>query len=200
MHDDDYNRSHHRGNRGGGRRDGGRRDGNRRGLPLSELDPKLTEQSRLVIGGSIEVHKSLGPGFDKDVYQKALEIELEEADLDFERDKKFPITYLEENIGECTAGLFVGGRFLVEVLARPGEVTGLDRLVMRSRLRVADLELGLIINFAERRLKDGLVRVLNPEKLGLTKKRDDEDEYEEYEDEDEGVESVDEHDDGEDED
>jgi hypothetical protein len=88
----------------------------------------------------------------------------------------------------------VGGRFLVEVLARPGEVTGLDRLVMRSKLRAADLELGLIINFSERRLKDGLVRVLNPEKLGLTRKRDEEDEYEddEYEDDDETVESTEE--------
>lgn len=180
----DNNRRNHGRGRG---RDGGRGD-NRRGLPLSELDPALTEQSRLVIGGSIEVHKTLGPGFDREVYRKALQIELEEADLGFERDKSFPISYLEEPIGDCVADLFVGGRFLVEVLARPGDVTGLDRLMMRSKLRAADLELGLIINFSERRLKDGLVRVLNPEKLGLTRKRDDEDEYE-YEDDDEEVES-----------
>lgn len=171
------------------RRGRGRGNQQRRGLPLSDLDPKLTEQSRLVIGGSIEVHKSLGPGFEREVYRKALQIELEEAELGFERDKAFPITYLDEPIGECVADLFVGGRFLVEVLARPGEVTGLDRLVMRSKLRAADLELGLIINFAERRLKDGLVRVLNPEKLGLTKKRDEEEDEYEYEDEDETVEA-----------
>lgn len=183
MHDDyDRRGGYQRGRGRHGGRDGGH-EGNRRGLPLSELDPKLTEQSRLVIGGSIEVHKTLGPGFAQQVYQKALEIELEEADLPFEQNKTFRITYLEEDVGECSADLYIGDRFLVQVLARPGEVTGLDRLVMRSKLRVADLELGLIINFAERRLKDGLVRVLNPDKLGLNKRREEEDdEYEEYED------------------
>ena len=36
----------------------------------------------------------------------------------------------------------------------------------------ADVELGLIINFSERRLKDGLVRVLNPEKLNLQREEE----------------------------
>jgi len=37
--------------------------------------------------------------------------------------------------------------------------------VMRSQLKAANLDLGLIINFGERRLKDGLVRVVNVEKI-----------------------------------
>jgi hypothetical protein len=36
---------------------------------------------------------------------------------------------------------------------------------VRSQLKAANLDLGLIINFAERRLKDGLVRVVNVEKI-----------------------------------
>ena len=175
--------SHYDDNRHEGR-GRGRGRGPRKGLPLSELDPKLTEASRLVIGGAIEVHKTLGPGFDKKIYQKALEIELEEADLEYKRDHPFKVTYLEDEIGETSADLFVGDRFLVEVLSRPGDVTGLDRQHLRSKLRVADLELGLIINFAERRLKDGLVRVLNPDKLGLNKREDEDHHDDEYEDED----------------
>jgi hypothetical protein len=63
------------------------------------------------------------------------------------------------------ADLWVGDRFIVKVLARPGEIGSFERNALRAQLRAADVELGLIINFGERRLKDGLVRVLNPDKL-----------------------------------
>ena len=69
--------------------------------------------------------------------------------------------------------MYVGDRFLLKLLADSNEVDGGARSELRATLRAADLELGLIINFGQRRLKDGLVRVLNPDAL-----RDD-DEYEE---------------------
>ena len=69
-------------------------------------------------------------------------------------------------------------RFVVQVMASDCEVSGYDRTVLRSQLRAADLELGLIINFSRRRLKDGgLVRVLNPDKLDALR-GDDEEDYE----------------------
>ncbi len=40
-------------------------------------------------------------------------------------------------------------------------------MALRGQLKAADLDLGLIINFAERRLKDGLVRVLNIDKINF---------------------------------
>ena len=69
----------------------------------------------------------------------------------------------------------------------PREIDGLDRTTLRAQLRAADLELGLIINFGERRLKDGLVRVLNPDKLNAVRDDQhgdgDDDEYEDEDDE-----------------
>jgi hypothetical protein len=65
--------------------------------------------------------------------------------------------------------MWVGDRFIVEIMARPGEVGSYERNTLRAQLRAADVELGLIINFGERRLKDGLVRVLNPDKLNALK-------------------------------
>ncbi len=73
--------------------------------------------------------------------------------------------YKDRAVGTIRADLFVDGKFVVEVLARPGDVSPGDRSLVRAQLRASDLMLGLIINFAERRLKDGLVRVLNIEKL-----------------------------------
>ncbi|MFI4871892.1 MAG: GxxExxY protein [Phycisphaerales bacterium JB061] len=157
----------------------------RRGLPLSELDPALTEKSRKVIGGAIEVHKALGPGFSREIYMNALKIELEAAGLEFEMDAEFEVVYKDNDLGGVAIDCFVEERFAVEILARPGQIGSLERLALRSKLRAADVELGLIINFSERRLKDGLVRVLNPDKLNLNRPEDEgeDDDYEESDDE-----------------
>jgi GxxExxY protein len=137
----------------------------RKAIPVEDLDPELTSVSREVIGAAIEVHKTLGPGFPEAVYQNALAAELDGLGVKYDRKHAFDVKYKGTRVGEHTFDFYVNGRFAVEVLAEHREIDGLDRTTLRARLRAADLELGLIINFAEKRLKDGLVRVLNPDKL-----------------------------------
>jgi GxxExxY protein len=170
--DDRGGRGGDRGDRGGNRGRGGDRgprrpDADGRGVPLSELDPALTEVSRKLIGAAIEVHKALGPGFDKSVYQKAVETELDALGVSYKSGHAIPVNYRGRQIGTRTVDLFIENRFLVDILAHRGEVGGAERSALRAGLKAADLELGLIVNFAERRLKDGLVRVLNPDKLNI---------------------------------
>lgn len=149
----------------------------RRSTPLSELDPALTEISRRVIGCAIETHKELGPGYPLDIYRKALIHELKHEEITYELEKSFPVEFDGEEIGNVIADMFVGERFLLKLLADSGEVDGAARNELRATLRAADLELGLIINFGQRRLKDGLVRVLNPDAL----RGDDDDDYDDEE-------------------
>jgi GxxExxY protein len=151
--------------RGDHRRGPGGPGGERRGIPLSELPPELTESSRKVIGAAIEVHKALGPGFEPSVYRNALRSELEAQNLPFALGHTFDVRYHDTKVGQVATDLFIDNKFLVEILARPGEIGTLERLALRGQLKAANLDLGLIINFAERRLKDGLVRVLNIEKI-----------------------------------
>lgn len=173
----------HRGDDRGHHRGGG----DRRGVPLSDLDPKLTELSRRVIGCAIEVHKELGPGYAADIYRKALLIEFEHEEISAKQGHTFDVEFDEEVVGTVTSDLFIGERFLVMLMAEHTEIGTQPRHELRAALRAADLELGLIINFGERRLKDGLVRVLNPDKLReLAGEDDDEYEDDEYEDDDEG--------------
>ncbi|CAE7404824.1 fabF [Symbiodinium necroappetens] len=111
-------------------------------LRNDELDPALTEVSRSVIGCAIEIHKAIGPGFDEGVYEKALSAELDAEGVDHKLGHDFTIEYRGKEIGTHRVSLFVDDRFVVQVLAD-------------------DRELGLIINFHRRRLKDGgLVRTL----------------------------------------
>ena len=141
----------------------------RRGTPLSELDPALTEVSRKVIGCAIEVHMELGPGYDESVYLNALRMELDAESVHYKPQHTFDVYFDEKVVGKTVADLWVADRFIVEIMARPGEIGSYERNALRAQLRAADVELGLIINFGERRLKDGLVRVLNPDKLNAMK-------------------------------
>jgi GxxExxY protein len=171
-HRDEYRDSSRGGRGGGGPGRGGRGGGygqqsERRGIPLAELDPTTTASSRKVIGCAIEVHKALGPGFDASVYAKALQIELDGQAVKYKCDHKIPVKYKEKQIGDVRADLFVEDLFLVCVSATPGPVGTPERMALRGQLKAADLDLGLIINFAERRLKDGLVRVLNIDKINF---------------------------------
>lgn len=153
--------------RGGGGRGGDRGGdrGERRGIPLSDLPAELTEASRKAIGAAIEVHKALGPGFDADTYRAALKAEMDAQGVKYVAGKPFTVRYRDIAVSEARADFFIEDKFLVDVMARPGDVGTFERLALRAKLKAANLDLGLIINFAERRLKDGLVRVLNIEKL-----------------------------------
>jgi len=135
-----------------------------------------------VIGCAIEVHMALGPGYDESVYLNALTAEMEAQSIAYKLDHPFNVLFKSKVIGQTIADVFVDGRFLVEVMARPGQIGSGERIALRGQLRAADLVLGLIINFGERRLKDGLVRVLNPAKLNLGEHAEGHDEEGEYED------------------
>ncbi|MEM9372062.1 MAG: GxxExxY protein [Planctomycetota bacterium] len=160
-----------------GRHEGRGGDRGRRATPLSDLDPAVTEVSRKVIGAAIEVHKALGPGFPLKIYKNALGIACKEDGVEPHFDEVFEVEFDDEVVGEVEVDMFAGETFLVKLMAEHREIGVQERAELRAQLRAADLELGLVINFGERRLKDGLVRVLNPDKLNAS--RDDHDEYEE---------------------
>jgi len=153
-----------------------------RSTPLSELDPALTESSRRLIGCAIEVHKELGPGYPIEIYRKALIKELEIEEVPHSIEYKVDIEFDEEVIGTVGADFFIEERFLLNIIADYHDVTGGARNELRATLRAAELELGLIINFGQRRLKDGLVRVLNPDAL----RKDDDQDDGDFEDDNDG--------------
>lgn len=137
----------------------------RQTLRDDELDPALSEVSRTVIGCAIEIHKELGPGFDASVYENALATELKKENVEHSVRHTFDVVYHDGKVGEYTVSLFVADRFVVEIMSDPHEVGGMERDALRAKIKNAELDMGLIVNFARRRLRDGLVRVLNPERI-----------------------------------
>lgn len=158
------------GGSGGGRGEGGRgesggRGGERRGIPLSELDPALTAVSHKVIGCARDVHMNLGPGYAESVYIEALKHEFTAQGIPFEVAKSYPVRYKDATVGQIITDFVIDGKFVLEVMCEFRDVSSGDRASLRAQLKASDLTLGLITNFAGRRLTDGLVRVLNVDKI-----------------------------------
>ena len=104
-----------------------------------------------VIGAALEVHKSLGNGFQEAIYQRGLEYELARAGLTFAREVEQKIFYKElpEPIGTRQANFMVEGKVLVELKA----ISKLDHVQIAqlfNYLRAYRLEVGLLINFGSK--------------------------------------------------
>ena len=118
--------------------------------------------SIIILDAAIEVHCTLGgPGLLESVYEEALVWELQQRGLIVERQKLVPITYKGQTLGApLRLDLLVGGKVIVECKATTSYNSIFETQVL-TYLRLADLKLGLVINFGERLVKNGYHRVVN---------------------------------------
>lgn len=126
-----------------------------------EAIPAETEWiGRRVIGGAIEVHRALGPGYKESIYVEALCIELHARGLRFEREKPIRVLYKGCAIPGQRIDLLVGAALIVECKAVEALVAIHTRQVT-SYLRTLHLRLGFIFNFNVNVLMpDGFKRVV----------------------------------------
>lgn len=112
---------------------------------------KYSELTSKIIGCSMTAHKILGNGFQEVIYQRALEIEMRFAGLEFSREFEMPIFYREEQIGTRRVDFLVEGVISVELKA----ITKLEDVHFAQAinyLEAYNLEIGLLINFGENSL------------------------------------------------
>ncbi len=100
-----------------------------------------------IIGCAIAVHRELGPGFLESIYEQAMVVELRRSGLGFERQKLLPIQYQGEPIGEHRLDLLVENLIVVELKAI-SDLEDVHFAIVRSYLKAARLEHGLLLNFA----------------------------------------------------
>lgn len=68
---------------------------------------KYKEITEKIIGSAMKVHAALGNGFQEVIYQRALEIEMKDAGLNFAREFSMPVHYKSQQIGERRVDFFV---------------------------------------------------------------------------------------------
>ncbi len=119
----------------------------------SERDP-LTEK---VIGCAIEVHKRLGPGLLESVYEQAMAIELQQQQIQFERQKYLPAIYRDQNVGEFRIDLLVANQLDIELKAVRAIETIFTAQIL-TYMKLGNFKKGLIINFNVPKLITGVKR------------------------------------------
>jgi GxxExxY protein len=122
---------------------------------------ELNELSHAIIGAAIEVHRRLGPGLLESAYRKCLAYELRKRGFSVEEERPVPVIYDEVHL-ECgfRADLIVNGVIVAELKAKTA-IHPVDEAQTLSHLRLLKLRLGLLINFHELKLVDGVRRIIN---------------------------------------
>jgi len=110
------------------------------------------ELTRKIIGCAIEVHKRMGNGFQEVIYQRALEIEMTQANLNYHREMEMEIYYRNHYIGKRRVDFFVEDKIMLELKA----VIKMEDVHLNQAmnyLEAYNMEIGLLINFGARSLE-----------------------------------------------
>ena len=130
----------------------------------SGIDETLAENrlSGRIIEAAIEVHKILGgPGPLESIYENALVQELKLRKIPVERQLAVPVTYKGYTIRDALRlDLLVDGQIIVEVKATE-QKTNVHSAQVLTYLRLTKRKLGLVLNFGNARLYEGITRVVN---------------------------------------
>ena len=112
---------------------------------------KYSQLTSKIIGCAMKVHAALGNGFQEMIYQRALQIEMLSAGIQFNREFEMPIFYKEEKIGTRRVDFLVENVISVELKAiiKLEEVHFVQAI---NYLEAYNLEVGLLINFGEKNL------------------------------------------------
>jgi GxxExxY protein len=120
------------------------------------------ELSYEIIAAAIEVHRTLGgPGLLEDMYEEALKFELESRGFSVRRQIGFKVVYKGHELDKrLVSDLMVNDLVIVEAKA-VDDYHPIFESQLLTYLRQANKRLGLVINFGELLVKDGVHRVVN---------------------------------------
>lgn len=119
------------------------------------------EISQQIITTAIKIHRSLGPGLFESVYQRILEYELRKSGLHVVSEKSIPVAWDDIKFDEgFRSDLIVEEKVIIE-LKSVEKVLPVHKKQLLTYLRLSGLKLGLLINFGDKLLKDGITRIVN---------------------------------------
>jgi len=119
------------------------------------------EIAKEIVDAAFRVHVALGPGLLESVYERVLQYELSKRGFAVETQKAVPIRYEGMTFDEgFRLDLLVNSTVIVE-LKSVENLRPIHSKQLLTYLRLMDKRLGLLINFNEVKIKDGIHRVVN---------------------------------------
>lgn len=117
--------------------------------------------ARDVVDAAMKLHMDLGPGLLESVYLVILAKSLEERGYQVEKEKAVPVEYggIRFELG-FRADLIINGCFIVE-LKSVDQLAPVHAKQTLTYLKLTGIRLGLLINFGENLLKNGIRRIAN---------------------------------------
>jgi GxxExxY protein len=121
----------------------------------------LNDLAKVTVDAAFQVHTQLGPGLLESVYEVVLAHELEKRGHKVQRQVAISVIYDGIRFDEgFRADLIVDGILIVE-LKSVEKVAPVHKKQLLTYLRLTNTRLGLLINFGENLIKDGIFRVVN---------------------------------------
>jgi len=115
----------------------------------------------LILDACFIIHRKLGPGLFESVYEGIVEYEPKKMELEVKRQVPIPVIWDDLKMDHgFRADLIVENKVIIEVKSI-GTIAPVHQKQLLSYLKLIDFRLGLLINFNESLLKDGIQRLVN---------------------------------------
>ena len=117
-------------------------------------EPKLAlkAETETIIGFAFSVLNETGHGFNEKIYENSLVVLFKHNNVAFEQQRRFPVLFRGEQVGEFRPDLIAFGSVIVDtkVIDR---ITDIERGQMLNYLKITKLRVGLILNFKKPKLE-----------------------------------------------
>ena len=131
-------------------------------LEFEESTMTENEISKQIVEAAIEVHRTLGgPGLLESVYEEALVWELHQRGLEVQRQVSLPIPYKGHILASPLRIDLIVARLVIVECKAVAQYNAIFEAQTLTYLRLTGLKLGMVINFGERVVKNGIHRVVN---------------------------------------
>jgi len=119
------------------------------------------EIAKQIVDAAYTIHVKLGPGLFESVYEAVLAYELRKRGLRVTQQEPIPVIYDDVTLElGFRADLIVEDKVIVE-LKSVEQVAPVHKKQLLTYLKIADKRLGLLINFDEELIKNGITRIVN---------------------------------------
>ena len=119
------------------------------------------ELSKVIVDDCYRIHRKLGPALLESAYEAALFYELTALNLRVERQKPIPLIWNEIHLDiGFRSDLIVENKVIIEIKSVE-QIANVHPKQLLTYLKITKLKLGLLINFNENLIRNGITRIVN---------------------------------------